>query len=204
MDFWLRLQTTTPLVGGKAGMNVKTKIPSHIRRKWPGACFSKVPKLFGPISGTTIPFISSQRRGSKLSNFAILLIFLILKACKKISFSKRADCSLTTSFSGPKSSRDVRETGPRTEIECMTYSNKRHEVSSQLTFPLYNSFCFSVAWKLSVFIQRQSWMQKSFTIKRQFWIKLTSFLRQLPQCQAIFSEQFSLPLRRSQKWGFAN
>ena len=79
----------------------------------PGACFSKVPKLFGPILGTTIPFISSQRRSSKPSNFAILLIFLILKACKKISFSKRADCSLTTSFSGPKSSRDVRETGPR-------------------------------------------------------------------------------------------
>ena len=87
---------------------------------------------------------------------------------------------------------------------CMTYSKKRHEVSSQLTFPLYSSFCFSVAWKLSVFIQRQSWMLKSFRIKPQFWIKLTSFLRQLPQCQAIFSEQFSLPIRRSQKWGFAN
>ena len=36
MAFWLRLQTTTPLIGGKAGINVKTKIPSHIRRKWPG------------------------------------------------------------------------------------------------------------------------------------------------------------------------
>ena len=34
----------------------------------PGACFSKVPKLFGPISGATILFISSQRRGSKPSN----------------------------------------------------------------------------------------------------------------------------------------
>ena len=33
----------------------------------PGACFSKVPKLFGPISGVTIAFISSQRRGSKPS-----------------------------------------------------------------------------------------------------------------------------------------
>ena len=78
-----------------------------------GACFSKVPKLFGSLSGATIPFISSQRRGSKPSNFAILLIFLVLKTCKKISFSKQADCSLTTSFSGPKSSRDFRETGPR-------------------------------------------------------------------------------------------
>ena len=89
-----------------------TRSPSVGYKTSPGACFSKVPKRFGPISGTTIPFISSQRRGSKPSNFAILLIFLILKVCKKISFSKRADCSLTTSFSGPKSSRDVRETGP--------------------------------------------------------------------------------------------
>ena len=79
----------------------------------PGARFSKVPKLFGSISGATITFISSQRRGSKPSDFAILLVFLILKKCKKISFSKQADCSLTTSFSGPKSSRDFRETGPR-------------------------------------------------------------------------------------------
>ena len=79
----------------------------------PGACFSKVPKLFGSLSGATIPFISSQGRGSKPSNFAILLILLILKTCKKISFSKQADCGLTTSFSGPKSSRDFRETGPR-------------------------------------------------------------------------------------------
>ena len=86
----------------------------------PGACFSKVPKLFGPILGTTIPFMSSQRRGSKPSNFAILLIFLILKACGKIIFSKRADCSLTTSFSGPKSSRDVRETGP-SNLNFATY-----------------------------------------------------------------------------------
>ena len=37
------------------------------------------------------------------------MAFLILK---KISFSKQADCNLTTSFSGPKSSRDFRETGP--------------------------------------------------------------------------------------------
>ena len=56
--------------------------------------------------------MSSQRRGSKPSNFAILLVFLILKTYKKISYSKQADCNLTTSFSDPKSSRDFRETGP--------------------------------------------------------------------------------------------
>ena len=80
--------------------------------KKPGPCFSEVPKLFGPISGATNAFISSQRRGSKSSNFSILLVFLILKTCKKISFSKQADCSLTTSVSGPKSSREFRETDP--------------------------------------------------------------------------------------------
>ena len=46
----------------------------------PGASFSKVQKLFRPISGATIPFISSQRRGSKPSNFAILLVCLTLKS----------------------------------------------------------------------------------------------------------------------------
>ena len=113
---------------------------------FPGACFSKVPKLFGSLSGPTIaviavaptdrasfvysyvqtrlkgqyngkwpfslvyvlkpliiairaiPFTSSQRRGSKLSNFVSLFVFLTLKTREKISFSKQADCSLTTGF----------------------------------------------------------------------------------------------------------
>ena len=43
-------------------------------------------------------------------------LFLKSPETEKISFSKRADCSLTTSFSSPKSSRDVRETGPWPEL----------------------------------------------------------------------------------------
>jgi len=58
-----------------------------------GACFSKVPKLFGPISGASIPIISSQRWASKPSNFAIPLVSLILKTRQKISDSKQADCN---------------------------------------------------------------------------------------------------------------
>ena len=54
----------------------------------PGACFSKVPKLFGPISGATIAFISTQCRGSRPSNFAILLVFLTLKTWKKAQVFK--------------------------------------------------------------------------------------------------------------------
>ena len=87
-----------------------------IEQVGPGACFSKVQKLFGSTSGATIPVISSQRQGSKPSNFAVLLVFLTLKACLKISCSKQADCSLTTRFSGPKTSRDFREIGPREQF----------------------------------------------------------------------------------------
>ena len=84
----------------------------HTKKRGTWGLFLKSPETFRVSSGATIPFISSQRRGSKPSNFAVLLIFLTLKTCKKIIFSKQADCSLTTNFSGPKSSRDFRETGP--------------------------------------------------------------------------------------------
>ena len=42
--------------------------------------FLKSSETFGPILGATIPFVSSQRLGSKPSKFAILLVFLTLKA----------------------------------------------------------------------------------------------------------------------------
>ena len=59
----------------------------------PEACFLKVPKLFGSISGATIPYISSQHRGSKQPNFAILLGFSYIKNMLKISISYQADCN---------------------------------------------------------------------------------------------------------------
>jgi len=69
----------------------------------------------GSILDVTIPVIwSSQRWGSKPSNFASLLVSLTLKTWEKISFSKQADWSFTTGLSVPKSSRNFRETGPRT------------------------------------------------------------------------------------------
>ena len=112
-------------------------------RTWGLFNFSRVPKLFGPISGATIPFISSQRRGSRLSNFAIVLGFLILKTSafsynKKISFSKQADCSLTTSFSGPKSSGDFRETGPwfLFKVHSVNIAERRKVYKSLLNTPL--------------------------------------------------------------------
>ena len=57
------------------------KVSGAFEKRAAGPCFSKVQKLFGPISGATISFISSQRQGSKPSNLAFLLAFLALKTC---------------------------------------------------------------------------------------------------------------------------
>ena len=56
----------------------------------PGACFSKVPKLYGPFSGVTIPFVSQERRGFKSSNFTVTFLFVTLKTCQKIGFPNQA------------------------------------------------------------------------------------------------------------------
>ena len=78
---------------------------------WPGACFSKVPKLFGRISGVIL-FLSSKRRRIEARNFAVILIFIPFPTYEKTSFTEKAGRSFTNGFSGPKSTRDFRETGP--------------------------------------------------------------------------------------------
>ena len=50
-------------------------------------------------------------------NFAIILIFILFTTYEKTSFTEKAGRSFTNGFSGPKSSRDFRETGPRTRFE---------------------------------------------------------------------------------------
>ena len=52
----------------------------------PGARFSKVPKLFGRISGDLILFVSSQRRGLEARNFAVISIFILFTTYEKKQF----------------------------------------------------------------------------------------------------------------------
>ena len=83
--------------------------------KWyscPGACFSKVPKLFGRISGGLILFVSSKWRRLEARNFAVILIVISFTTYEKTSFTELAGRSYTNGFSGPKSFRDFRETAP--------------------------------------------------------------------------------------------
>ena len=62
--------------------------------------------------GVTIPFMSWQCQGSKLSKSTILLVFLTLKTCQNISFSKQADLSLTAGFSGRQVLRACEKQAP--------------------------------------------------------------------------------------------
>ena len=44
-----------------------------------GARFSKVPKLYGPLSGVIITFVFQERRGFKSSNSTVVFLFVALK-----------------------------------------------------------------------------------------------------------------------------
>ena len=56
---------------------------SLLQQLRPGARFSKVPKLFGRISGDLILFVSSQRRGLEARNFAVISIFILFTTYEK-------------------------------------------------------------------------------------------------------------------------
>ena len=53
-----------------------------------GARFSKVPKLFGRISGDIVLFVFSKRRRLRARNFAVILIFLPFATYEKTSFTE--------------------------------------------------------------------------------------------------------------------
>ena len=54
----------------------------------PGACFSKVPKLFGRISGDIILFVSSKLRRLEARNLAVIFIFIPFITYEKTSFTE--------------------------------------------------------------------------------------------------------------------
>ena len=66
----------------KAG---NTKI---VNQKIPGACFSKVPRLFGRTLGDIILFVSSKLRRLEARNFAVIFIFIPFTTYKKNSFTE--------------------------------------------------------------------------------------------------------------------
>ena len=61
-------------------------IKARVRRLRAGACFSKVPKLIGSISGNIILFVSSKRRRLEARNFAVIFIFMPFTTYEKNQF----------------------------------------------------------------------------------------------------------------------
>ena len=69
----------------KSDLSIATAIIQRIvetgKNNGPGGRFSKVPKLYGPFAGVTIPFVTQERRAFNSSNFTVNFLFVTLKAC---------------------------------------------------------------------------------------------------------------------------
>ena len=57
-------------------------------RRTPGARFSKVPKLFGRVSGDIILFVSSKQRRLEARNFAVILSSIPFTTYQKTGFTE--------------------------------------------------------------------------------------------------------------------
>ena len=88
----------------------------------PGARFSKVPALFGRISGY---IVSSKPRCLEARNFALILILIPFTTYENPNFAESADRSFTNGFSGPKSLRDFPGL-PRGSIACKNAHSNMH------------------------------------------------------------------------------
>ena len=66
------------------------------------ACFSRVPKRLGCISGDIILFVSSERRLYEARNFAVIFMFIPFTTFVKTSFTELAYRSFTNGLSGRK------------------------------------------------------------------------------------------------------
>ena len=64
------------------------KALGSMEKQVPGAYFSKVPKLFGRISGDIILFVSSKLRRLEARNFAVIFIFIPFTTYEKTSFTE--------------------------------------------------------------------------------------------------------------------
>ena len=87
----------------------------------PGTRFSKVPKLFGRVSGEIILFVSSKRTEgvSRHKTLQCVSVVFHLQYHEKTSPAELAVRSFTNGFSGPKSFRNFRETGHRVFLYCI-------------------------------------------------------------------------------------
>ena len=82
--FWQNILSITVF---KLNMGRPEKLRSELDLK-PGACFSKVLKLFERILGDIILFVSSKGRRLKARNVAVIFIFIPFTTYEKTSFTE--------------------------------------------------------------------------------------------------------------------
>ena len=103
------------------------------QRSGTGTCFSKVPKLFGRISGDIILFVSSKRRPLEARNFAAILICDLFITYEKTSFNRFG--VLRMPFRARKVLGTFETQAPDPGIDLGT-SRKADAVLKRLTFML--------------------------------------------------------------------
>ena len=112
---------------------------------WTEAILRELNFILGPVSrksrnfsGHTTPFISSQRRGSKPSNLAILLVFLALNNVLKDQFFKASGLHFDKWLFGSEKFSGVSRVRPPGDSFCAwnQYGRQSHEKKPSISVVL--------------------------------------------------------------------
>ena len=106
-------------------------------KRAPGACFSKVPKLFGRISGEIILFVSSKRWRLEARNFAVFLFLFPLQHVNRSALQNKQVVILRMAFRARKVS-GLSRNGPLVSLCQLCY--KRPCLSSFFTDSVIDDF----------------------------------------------------------------
>ena len=100
---------------------------------WPGACFSKVPKLFRRTSADIILFVSSKRRRLEARNFAVIFFLFPLQHVRRSALQNKQVVVLRMAFRAP---------GFEMLTRChvwlsllVLHSSRHHDISPPLNSP---------------------------------------------------------------------
>ena len=100
---WARTTIMGPITLDRVGQSTNGSAYQTVPRpQAPGTCFSKVPKLYGRISGDIILYVSSKLRPLEARNFAVIFIFNPFTTYEKTSFTEWAGLSLRMAFQARK------------------------------------------------------------------------------------------------------
>ena len=119
----------------------------------PGACFSKVPKLFGHISSGVIVFVSSKRRCLEARNFAVIIIHIPFYNIWKDQLHRISGSECYECLFGPETFSGLSRNGPLVD--------KRKEDFTQVGFDTSTPWWLYQIMFSSLFLLMLSWFLMS-------------------------------------------